>query len=952
MARRPKADNVLVVRTFAYPTVAAGNGPDDPDARPLAGCVISLSHGPTARPDQTTGSDGEARFEDLETGDYRVAVRPPPGYRGLQANQRWLNGRRRQPMGIHVPAGGEVVVDLFLTPEAGRVTVNVQITPPAGVNLAAGDTDGIRVEARSGGLLLDAEDTAGGVAVLDIDRPGLIEIRPAGEIARGGRNYTPRAGDASQFIQVAPGDTGVTADVEYQPAQAQIVVGAQLVQEVDGQKERQPLDGVTFELFQLGAHQPLRRLTTQPAVGSVFADLPPGPYRIVATPPVGTNGQRLQLTRPTVPELSLRLGDGQQIDLTEEFQFEPSRGSIIGSVVVARDDRPVPGVAVLLIDQHEPSRLQRQVTGPDGSYAFLDLPSGTYRLVLEQPVVHAYGTRWEQEGGSATGRTIEVEPRATIRAPEFGLVEEEHLIDGQVLGPDGRGAAFVPVQLLDRPGPQGNVLDTVVTDQDGFYQFRTAAPGTFYLRVDELNGLAQQLTPVTVNRPVRAPNLFTATRQPGAAGQPAVLGQPPGVAGGPPGTAGTVGTTAFQVGAQELNDFPFLTEEVDLGGYGGRSQPAGGAGAVGQTVERTIRDVLGWRPRASDTKGFLAALQHAFTGKEVAGHTEYTLNPRSYAVEIQADLGTVTGAQASIYARAKAALDQVLPLLEGLQPLRVDFDAENVNAIRAIVRSHLTELVAELGVEGGPRVQRVDQLFEFLLGDEVFDLPEGTLGGILGDPEQVEGALEVLAERLGLVRERINTIEEEQNFTNFLIVVDHVASLAASWNSQRRFFDRVGTDEPFLGTQLVLLSRDLEVIAESVHEVEYAMDSVFLGPAERQTLELRFDASDSQVKGTAPLFVAELLDWVERFATEEGRQLIDEGGREGVVAFRPTLELLEKLVRAALVDVATGQDPTRMPAAYRKQRVQRALKELADQLASAVARVAQIRAPEEDGSND
>jgi hypothetical protein len=944
MARRPTADNALVVRTFAYPTVAPGNGPDDPDVRPLAGCVLSLSHGPTARPDQTTGNDGEARFEDLAAGDYRVAVTPPPGYRGPQVNQRWLNGRRRQAVGIPVPAGGEVVVDLFLTPEAGQVTVNVQVTPPAGVNLAAGDADRIRVEARSGGLLLDAEDTAGGgVAVLDIDRPGLVEIRPAGEISRGGRGYTPRAGDVSQFIQVAPGDTGVTADVEYQPAQAQIVVGAQLVQDVDGRRERQPLDGVTFELYQLGQHQPLRRLTTQPAVGSVFADLPPGPYRIVATPPLGSNGQRLQLTRPAAPELSLRLGDGQQIDLTEEFQFEPSRGSIIGSVVVARDDRPVPGVAVLLIDQQEPSRLQQQVTGPDGGYAFLDLPSGTYRLALEQPVVHALGTRWEQDGGAAGGRTIGVEPRATIRAPDFRLVEEEHLIDGQVLGPDGRGAAFVPVQLVDRPGPQGSVLDTVVTDQHGFYQFRAAAPGTFYLRVDEHNGLAQQLTPVTVNRPVRAPNLFTATRQPGTAGQPAVVGQPPGV----------VGTAALsQTGVQELNDFPFLTEEVDLGGYGGRGQPAGGGGAVGQVVERTIRDVLGWRPRAGDPKGFLAALQQAFTAKEVAGHTEYTLSPRSYAVEIQADLGTVTGAQASIYARAKAALDQVLPLLEGLEPLRVDFDPENVDAIRAIVRSHLTELVNELGVEGGPRVQRADQLFGFLLGGDVFKEEGGTLGAILADPAQVGGTLDVLAQRLGLERDRINTVEEEQNFTNFLIVVDQVASLAASWDAQRGFLDREGTDEPFLGTQLVLLSRDLEVIAESVHEVEYAMDSVFLGPAERQTLELRFNADNSPVEGTAPMFVSELLDWVERFATEEGPQLIEDGGRQGVVAFRPTLELLEKLVLASLVHPDTGQDPTRMPAAYRKQRVQRALRELADQLKNAVTRVAQIKPPEEDGFDD
>ena len=55
-------------------------------------------------------------------------------------------------------------------------------------------------------------------------------------------------------------------------------------------------------------------------------------------------------------------------------------------------------------------------------------------------------------------------------------------------------------------------------------------------------------------------------------------------------------------------------------------------------------------------------------------------------------------------------------------------------------------------------------------------------------------------------------------------------SLAESWDAQREFFVRGSAVEPFLGTQLVLLSRDLEVIAESVHEAEFAMNSVFLGP--------------------------------------------------------------------------------------------------------------------------
>jgi hypothetical protein len=523
--------------------------------------------------------------------------------------------------------------------------------------------------------------------------------------------------------------------------------------------------------------------------------------------------------------------------------------------------------------------------------------------------------------------------------PEFRMVEEEHLITGRVLGPGGFGAAFVVVQIFsdvddvatDEP------IDNILTDQDGFYRFKAPTAGTFFVRVREQDGFASQLTPVTVNRPTTAPTLFTSTR---AAG------------GGGTGGAGGNGSGGASPVTTELNDFPFLTEEVDLGGRAGPAQP-GGAGAVGQTVERALRDVLGWRPRASDPKGFQAALLQAFTAEEVAGHTEYRWNPRSYAVEIQADLGAVTGAQASLYNRAKAAVDQVLPLLDGLEPLRVDFDPENVAAIRAIVRSQLTELVKELGIEGGPRVQRIDQLFSFLLGDTLVAADPRARR----DPDLVGGSLGILRDRFGLRRFLINDIGEEGRFSDFLIIVDHVVSLAESWDAQREFFVRGSTlVEPFLGTQLVLLSRDLEVIAESVREVEFALDSVFLGPSERQTLELRFPPGSASnplpapgttvARSSPPMFVSELLEWVERFATEEGRQLIDEGGKQAVVvAFRPTILLLQALVRDARVSPAGAQDPTRMPDAYRRPRVQRALAELESQLAAAAARVEQIRAP-------
>jgi Carboxypeptidase regulatory-like domain len=932
MARSPAPDNALIVQTFSYPTTAVGNGPDDPGVRPLAGCTVTITQGPpTAIPlpdPQVTGADGEVRFENLPevtaTRQYRINVTQPTGFAAPPARPLFVNGRGPFSFAHDLPVreGGELAVAVVLAPNAGQVAGTVQITTPTGPVTQAG----IRVEARNGGLLVDSDLTnAAGAYQLDIDRPGLIEIIPQSEVQIGNLTFNPQPGDASQFVLVRAGDTGVRADVTYVASGAQLLVGAELVEQVDGEERRSTLDGVTFRLFVQGRTDPLRELVTQQQTAGAFSDLQAGAYRIEPLPPAASNGQRLQLTRPSTPALSIRVGDGQHIDLTQEFEFQPTRGSVIGSVVVGRDDRPVPGVSVVLSSQQEPQLVRRAVTDADGAYEIDELPPGRYRATLEQASVTAFGTRFELEGDGDPGRTVEVRPRATSVVGEFRLVEDEHLITGTVLRPDGSGAAFVTVQIFDDSTQTAVPIATVLTDRDGVYRFRAPRAGTFFVEVLAPGGFAPQRMPVSVNRPVIAPPLVIPTG-------------PPGPGGG--GSTGGTGTASQPSSLQDLNDFPFLTEEVDLSGGAGPAPPAGDVGAIGQTVERALRDVLRWRPRASDPKGFQAALTRAFTAKEVAGHTEYSWNPRSYAVEIRADLGAVTGAQASLYTRAKGAADQALPLVEGLQPLRVDSDPENVNAIRGIVQAQLTELVAELGVEGGPRVQRVDQLFGFLLGDQPFDNLD-----VLRDPDAVEGTLGDLADRLGLKRDRINTIEEEQNFTNFLMVVDHVVSLAESWDAQRKFFARGSIPngvEPFLGTQLVLLSRDLEVIGESINEVRFAMNSVFLGPNERQTLELRFPPGP-------PMFVEELLTWVERFATEEGPRLIDEGGRLGVVAFRPTILLLQALVEAARVP---PQDPTRMPAAYRRQRVQRALSELADQLKSAAARVELIRPPVDDGPDD
>lgn len=354
----------------------------------------------------------------------------------------------------------------------------------------------------------------------------------------------------------------------------------------------------------------------------------------------------------------------------------------------------------------------------------------------------------------------------------------------------------------------------------------------------------------------------------------------------------------------DVQSYPVLTQEA---GYPGSPRSgASGQSGYGQVVQSAIQDILGWRPRTGDAKGFAAALNQSFVVKEVQGHTEWKWTPRTYAIDV--DLGAVTGAQAAIYARTRMALDHILPLLDGLTPLRSDPDAQDIDAVRALVKSGLTELAKELGLEGGPRLFRVDELFDLLLG----------ASRRLSEPEEVSGQLGLLRDRFGLQRQHVNTIDEERNLTNYLILVDEVSALRQTWKSQRHFFDRSGRDV-FFGTQMVQLSRALGVLAESVEETKDAMDSVFLGEAERQVIKIEVEGEKHLLGG--------VLDRLGDFASDEGPHLINTAGKDGLLyGFWPTSKRLHKLV-SAIFKIIQERSQT-LPRGFYTHRVLRAWEEL------------------------
>jgi hypothetical protein len=365
----------------------------------------------------------------------------------------------------------------------------------------------------------------------------------------------------------------------------------------------------------------------------------------------------------------------------------------------------------------------------------------------------------------------------------------------------------------------------------------------------------------------------------------------------------------------DLASYPILTTESDGGST--RTPSPGGVGiqSIQRTVDVAMRQTLGRLPKYTDATAFTAALTASFAISETQGHSVVEWRPRSYIGQRELG-GQVTGAQASVYARAAEASGAVMPLLTGLVALRPDADPEEMDAARSVVAAEFTAVVAELGTEGGPRSLRVDRLFATLLSDTVI--------GIDNQPV-TNGMVGYLGNVYGLEPGRVNTIAEEQNFSNYLLVRDYIESTRASW--QTFFQNSFGRD---LGTRLVLLSNALQVVAETIDEIEAAMDSVFVGTSERTVARFSTGSGGS-------MLVSEFLTWVTSFATQEAPDLVQSAGRRAMVAVVSTSNELNTVAGDLLRAIQSG---TGIPDGLRHPRVRHPLEELRTYL-SQVTQLAQ-----------
>jgi hypothetical protein len=642
-----------------------------------------------------------------------------------------------------------------------------------------------------------------------------------------------------------------------------------------------------------------------------FSSLPPGIYAGEVTPPRNFNGW------PVVPQPYTLTAEwvsaGQTAEHSAEFRFENI--NVTGRVQTT-DGRPVE------------QELDLEICGSEVSET-LTATGGTFSIQLDWgcPLTARLATNNQLSIGDVPLGPVTRDQPLSLTDTNLVILQYTYGITGQAVDEAGNELPGAVIDIFDHRQER---VASVAAGADGRFTVGTKTGGNYFFAPHTEGGEPVTHSPVTVR------SIADAGRVVVPSGRNVNASRATGPATGN-GDSSRPNGSHVREALTDLAAYPVLTEGVTTTGTPAPSDggTGGGRGAgYGQTVDQVIRDVLGWRP-GGDVAGFQAALTGAFQLREVEGHTEWAWQQRGYAV--QADMGALTGAQASIYERAKSALDQILPLLAGLTTLNPAlFQPQDLEAIRAIITAELQELVAELALEGGPRIQRVDELFGLLLGEghKSFSM----------NPDHVQGHLGMLRDRFGLTVSDIDTVDEERIVTNFRIIVEQILALHASWHTDRELLSGVNA-RTALGTILIWLSRGLEAICESVSDLTFALDSVYVDAAQRQIIELRFAGITVTLPGLpleknqltcytfeeheAPLLLSDLLDWVLRASRDEGPRIIQDAGKDGVLAFAPVLDKLRILVHATQ-DAADGG--ATLPAGMGTPRVTRALEVLAGQL--------------------
>jgi hypothetical protein len=332
-----------------------------------------------------------------------------------------------------------------------------------------------------------------------------------------------------------------------------------------------------------------------------------------------------------------------------------------------------------------------------------------------------------------------------------------------------------------------------------------------------------------------------------------------------------------------------------------RSSSSNDASSMERVVQRAFNQVLGGAT-GRGPNSFMNALNGAFPtiatseGQQVAfiparsmvslyrsdGYTNGA-NPvngyRTGTTSADGYAGTISARQANLYRQTSVIAGDALRVLNGLTPFVPEAEADQVDALRALISSEINSLVEEFGRVDEPRNERVLAYFSAL------NLHVRGFGrrAFLDDPE------------------RAASVDDETQVAGFELLKSYARGLREAWNT---FFNVDRSSKSFsLSERVERANILLPIVAQVNVDFEAAMDSVGFTESERRSLAAKFNTlsgfnvsplpvqfesdldiaqSGSFATSLPDITVYDLTEWVDRFANLEGPGMLAESGLYGL----------------------------------------------------------------------
>ena len=288
------------------------------------------------------------------------------------------------------------------------------------------------------------------------------------------------------------------------------------------------------------------------------------------------------------------------------------------------------------------------------------------------------------------------------------------------------------------------------------------------------------------------------------------------------------------------------------------------------------------RPALHSSLAAVQACWDALTGGEGTMHFDEPAAPASPAAarqpgRDQSSRSKAGGAIAGIYAGAESLLEEALELLSQLEPLHPEpltseASAQAVDEVRAVVRTELNELIKEINRTDGPRVVRVDALFQAVLG-----------------AENQTGFLGVLDEIFGLRLENQQPTSNDQRAV-YIRLRNLLVNLRETWQT-------LAVQGKKDADQLQAYLDQLKLVTAHAGQIQIILRFGLPGTAGWAEICLADEVGNT-------ILARDLIAWIIHFAGQEGPQLIQAGGMHGIAAIQTITAVLLALLEKAYQQTA------------------------------------------------